>query len=442
MQEHAEHPEADAGEHAGPASQAIRGASTVVVTHVKFWQPDCGAATRIQRLLAALREAGLKMHLAYVGYLSKEEEKTITAQGFESVTFFVPRRREIYCRIRDHLPMWVRKAVQGVRTLRWYLSGMPGRQPMGLDDFRDAMVVEGLSQLCREVQPQIVLVEYLSWGYVLEAVGPEPVTVVDTHDVMHVRRETFVTRGLPHWLNITRDEEIRSLQRFDVIVAIQQNDAKTFREMVPGKTVVTCRPCFAPRDRSAAAPDQKADSKRVLCVGAALLPNRQGLEAFLKDAWPDILAEHPDAELIVCGNLCAWFRKRQPNTQFRGFVEDLNQEYASADIVISPVPFGGGIKIKCLEALAKGKACVVSEHSVIGIEDGADSAFLVAKTAGEFAQHINRLLANPTELHQLADAAAAYAESRLSPQQTTAELIQALANKLQERRTGAEEPQQ
>ncbi len=117
-------------------------------------------------------------------------------------------------------------------------------------------------------------------------------------------------------------------------------------------------------------------------------------------------------------------------------VDDLDEQYARADVVVSPLFAGAGLKIKCVDALSRGKACVVSRNSASGIQDGAGAAFVVAETCEEFAGHVSRLLSDPAEVCRLERAALDYVSRSLRPQTNPAPLIKALAEKLAEKGLG------
>ena len=71
-----------------------------------------------------------------------------------------------------------------------------------------------------------------------------------------------------------------------------------------------------------------------------------------------------------------------------GQVEALEEAYALSDVIINPVYFGTGLKIKSIEALGYAKPLVTTPIGAEGLEAGANEAFLIADTADEFAQSI------------------------------------------------------
>ena len=61
-----------------------------------------------------------------------------------------------------------------------------------------------------------------------------------------------------------------------------------------------------------------------------------------------------------------------------GWVDDLDDVLLAGRGLISPLRIGSGIKIKVLEALARGLPVVATPHGVLGLDVGPDDGCLVA----------------------------------------------------------------
>ena len=73
-------------------------------------------------------------------------------------------------------------------------------------------------------------------------------------------------------------------------------------------------------------------------------------------------------------------------------MEDLALAYGSAEVVVNPMQFGTGLKIKTLEALGYARALVTTPCGATGLEEGAGTAFQMASDARSFADEVSRLL--------------------------------------------------
>lgn len=78
-------------------------------------------------------------------------------------------------------------------------------------------------------------------------------------------------------------------------------------------------------------------------------------------------------------------KHRPPDLQVVGEVDDVTQAYAEADIVIVPIRFGSGTRIKILEALSLGRPVVTTTAGVEGLDLEHGRDLLVADTPDDFA---------------------------------------------------------
>jgi glycosyltransferase involved in cell wall biosynthesis len=139
---------------------------------------------------------------------------------------------------------------------------------------------------------------------------------------------------------------------------------------------------------------------RILMVGLfAYRPNAQGLNWFVEQVLPTLVAAFPHVELHAVGKHLPGFAEdfgAMP-VRIRGYVDDLATEYDLASMVIAPIEAGGGTQIKVIDALAHGRPLVASEfaHSGFADELRATEHLLVASGAGEWVRACTQLLAEP-----------------------------------------------
>ncbi|HEX7134276.1 MAG TPA: glycosyltransferase family 4 protein [Iamia sp.] len=115
---------------------------------------------------------------------------------------------------------------------------------------------------------------------------------------------------------------------------------------------------------------------RVLLPGTLFYgPNVDGARWFVDEAWPAVRAAVPQAELVLAG--------RGPTPEVRALgerpgvavhadVADMAVEMAAAKVVVVPLRYGTGTRLKALEALAGRRALVGTTVGLagLGIEDG------------------------------------------------------------------------
>ncbi|MEI8234921.1 MAG: glycosyltransferase [Verrucomicrobiota bacterium] len=261
------------------------------------------------------------------------------------------------------------------------------------------------------LRPDAVLANYCWLNPILRQSADPCLKISLTHDLRH--RASMLVHGRIvgcEGETMDRETETAYLREADLIVAIRDDDAETFRRLLPGKEVLTALPAFtATPCRSTPLP------LRCLFVAAGNEANREGITWFLREAWPQVRAAHPSAELHLCGTICQQISPKEPGVILRGFVDSLPAVYEEAAAVIVPLLRGSGVKIKLLEALAHGKACVSTPIGVEGVPVLEDCV-CIAGLASEFAAHVVRLLADAEARRGMEARARATIAARFSPE--------------------------
>jgi glycosyltransferase involved in cell wall biosynthesis len=129
----------------------------------------------------------------------------------------------------------------------------------------------------------------------------------------------------------------------------------------------------------------------VLTVGVlTYLPNRDGIDRFIREGWPKVRAACPTAEYWMAGNndpevAARW--QAVPGVKVLGFVDDLAPLYQASWLTLCPLWTGAGTNIKVLESLAFERACVSTVIGHRGFEDHLISgdSILVAANAADLA---------------------------------------------------------
>lgn len=136
----------------------------------------------------------------------------------------------------------------------------------------------------------------------------------------------------------------------------------------------------------------------LLTVGALYyLPNREGVDRFIREGWPKVRAACPTAEYWLAGrNDPALARRWQavPGVKVLGFVDDLAAAYHASWFTLCPLWTGAGTNIKVLESLAFGRTCVATVIGHRGFEDCLPSgdSLLVAANPEDLAENCIRLI--------------------------------------------------
>lgn len=244
-------------------------------------------------------------------------------------------------------------------------------------------------------------------------------TAIIMHDLFHARdaaREAGSGRDAVAGIDAT--SEAAMLARADVVIAIQRAEA-AWVEL----HVLNVRAILAPMAADPVPEPQLGENDRLLFVGSNTVPNVIGLRWFIAEVWPLVLGHRPGVTLDIAGSVDRAFTESPPGVRFLGLVEDLAAQYARAAVVISPLTFGSGLKIKFIEAMAAGKAIVATSTTLQGVEAETAESVLVADDAGAFAACVITLLEDAKHRESLAKLALDSARRHFSSEVCYGDLI-------------------
>jgi glycosyltransferase involved in cell wall biosynthesis len=274
----------------------------------------------------------------------------------------------------------------------------------------------------RAFAPHVVIADYVWLAPVLGIVPSGTLRLLLTHDVFHEREATYRAAGLsgdrPYWADAR--VERAHLVTADVLLAVHDEDAKTLAAFVPEREVIA-----APMSARPHVHDPRAQRPgRALFVGGRGAHNASGVRWFLERVWPAVLAGAPHATFHVCGSVCDELDTPSRNVRFLGWVPGLEAEYAAAEVCVVPATIGSGLKIKLVDALAHGRACVSTRLGVRGLTDAAGRAVVVADGPTDFARAALALFADADRRRACEEEARRYVRERLSPATAYGPLIE------------------
>ncbi|MEQ5787973.1 glycosyltransferase [Erythrobacter sp. NFXS35] len=231
----------------------------------------------------------------------------------------------------------------------------------------------------------VVIADYAFQSEAFTVLGtPRARSAIIMHDLFHARPASGEGGEKDSVALLTRNEELAMLAKAGTVIAIQQEEAAFLREALPMSRII-----IAPATHEPDPPATPGDPLRLLFVGSRTAPNTHGLGWFLERCWPMLKAASPATRLDVAGTVCTDFSRRVPDgVRLLGLVPELAPHYACAGIVISPLRFGSGLKIKLIEALAKGRPVVATPVTLQGVAETCGQAVIEAESAEGFVAGI------------------------------------------------------
>jgi glycosyltransferase involved in cell wall biosynthesis len=193
-----------------------------------------------------------------------------------------------------------------------------------------------------------------------------------------------------------------ALRRFNGVIAVSDRDAKAFGEEY-GIEKARAIPTGVDLDFFSFQPPPPvaASSPPTVVFTGSMdwVANVDGVQFFIDQVWPKVLAAEPNARFVVVGRnpppgLLASAR-RMRNVEFTGFVDDVRPYVHAAHAFVIPLLVGGGTRIKAFEAMAMGCPIVSTSIGMEGLSAREDAEYLRRDDADSMAAALLELLRNP-----------------------------------------------
>lgn len=429
-------------------------------TDVPFWQASTGAEQRILGIYRCLVRRGKTCAVFYLGELSETDQKLVADRELHvlaSDSYHPPEK--MLNRIKWYADATINQARTWLSGISASSTAPEGPPSLVLEDFEWPWAVTRLGEVIDSFNPDTIIFEYIKMGYLQKAI-PESkrdsiTTLVDTHDVLHRRAKQFFANGFPHWLKIDKEQEANVLRQFDGVIAIQEKEAELFREMV-GQDAEVITAGHAVEKKSelpTIIKDEAVEKVTVGYIGSKNFSNWQAIREFLNCAWPAVLHRHKGrCELVIAGGICDWFDKdadgnlsvtgelqegdEKPVAQFNpgafqsvellGHVDEVEQFYDQIDVVINPVEFGTGLKIKNAESLRYGKLLITTTNGFDGMPEATRLACMVVEDVNEMGLAINSICNDLSKIRPMQKLALELSQTEFSESQAYQELIRYL----------------
>ncbi len=283
-----------------------------------------------------------------------------------------------------------------------------------IDDWYPKNIENHIKQLNEDIRFDMVIVEYVFLSKILDIFHKNVTKVIDTHDIFADRNKT-INEGISQtsgWFSTSKKDEIRGLNRADILITISINDYKYFKNICKSKVVnIEHFITNFPKKMS-----MINDNKNILFVGSKNLINIDSINHFITVIYPIIKTRIPKTKLYLAGSISEVYKSHKDIVSL-GTFDDPAIVYSKANIVINPVNLGTGLSIKTIEALSYGKALVSTPEGVRGISNNKPP-FLVVRSDDEFVDSLLNLIQNPYKTAEIGKCAYEFAISWRSKNQT------------------------
>lgn len=200
--------------------------------------------------------------------------------------------------------------------------------------------------------------------------------------------------------------ERRVLAQAARIVAVTDSDAAALQTISGGRPASVVPNGVDTRAHAGVVPAHASGT--LLFVGNfEYAPNGDALAWLLDDILPRVWQRRPEVRLIVAGYaLPAAWRARWPDPRidWRGYVDHLPSVQAEAAAFVAPLRFGGGSKLKVLEAMAAALPVVSTPEGLSGLGVRPGEHAWSADSAPALAEAVLEVLADPDRAKAVGEA--------------------------------------
>jgi glycosyltransferase involved in cell wall biosynthesis len=250
----------------------------------------------------------------------------------------------------------------------------------------------------------LIIIEY--WQlFQLARFFPSDKVVLLTHDIdLLINKEiTLLERQLfrkiaavRRWL-LERDEELRAYRSSKNTLTLTERDKEAVSRVSSKSCIVKVLPYgvdieyFSP-------PGIERNPREILFLGAmSAVFNQDALAFFITKIYP-LLDNLGEFSITVVGGVLpkelAYFSLNR-EVEVIGKVRDIRPYLHRAACMIVPLRFGGGLRIRILEAMAAGLPVVCTDVAMAGLPFEAPRDYLAANTPEEFSLQLEKLLNQP-----------------------------------------------
>jgi glycosyltransferase involved in cell wall biosynthesis len=249
---------------------------------------------------------------------------------------------------------------------------------------------------CRAIDPEVIVLEGASWALyhemLLRAIRKASLRArvwYHSHNVERLLRRSRNGRAIAA---VTGWAEGRLLRCADRSFAVSPVDQRHFRELYgvetslwPNGVDVASFDTVTPQQTQAIKLKYGLHDQLVLFMGLyAYPPNTKAVEFLVKDVFPEVLLQLPDARLVVIGGVVPF---RLPWLVNPGIIphQELPAFIRACDAGVAPLFAGSGTRLKILEYMAARLPVVATTKAAEGIDAKAGAEILIADDAASFA---------------------------------------------------------
>ena len=258
----------------------------------------------------------------------------------------------------------------------------------------------GFKKIISENNYDYIIISYAYWHKLIDGIDKKNAKlIIDTHDFLTSQFKNNKKFNLGRYF----ETEIKILNKFDEIFVISIDEKFTLSQFIkkpihiiahglPAKNII------------------KNKEIDVIYVASDNEHNVAAAKWFFEKVYP-LLTKN--IKITVVGKITKYINDYENVTKI-GFINDLDDAYATSKIAICPMLSGTGLKIKVAEALSFGLPIVCNERGIDGLLNKTKNGCLVTNNEIEFANNITKLLENSDYYSEISNEAKTFFNETLN----------------------------
>ncbi|PSV50207.1 glycosyltransferase family 4 protein [Photobacterium sp. GB-1] len=259
----------------------------------------------------------------------------------------------------------------------------------------------------RITKVDVFCVDYIYWSYLKLIVPTNVKFIIDSHDIMHLRKDSFSNSNINDpVISVCYQDEINAFNNSDAVLIIQEDEFNYIKDKVDTNIILTPRPSnlkFLPINMN----------NNISFIGGGANFNIDGIVNFYKKIWIFMPMNYTlNIYGMVCNKLSENIiseMKEHGNVIIHGPVDNVESVYNSSMIMINPIYYGSGLKMKNIESVSFGKPIITTNIGLQGMSKLKDRGVYEYSDVESFIDLI-RLFSNHETLTIESKKAYRYAE--------------------------------
>lgn len=286
-------------------------------------------------------------------------------------------------------------------SARNLLLGLVGRLPFSVLNYRVPAMHAKLAEIITSTRPDIIHVEDIHMAQYVLPLGGVPL-VLDMHNIESLLLLRYADRQRDPLRKIYARLTAAKLGRYERaaapafarVLTCSDLDARHITDRLAYSRVAVI-PNGVDADRFVPRPGREEPDTLVFVGRMDYVANHDAMAFFCRSVLPRLWRSVPKARLYIVGHepsRAIQRLARDPRIVVTGSVPDVAEFVARAAVVVAPLRYGSGTRLKILEAMAMAKPVVATPLGCEGIDARPGEEIVVADSPEDQAQALVEFL--------------------------------------------------